>query len=80
MALYLITRTDTDNIQWDEVDAVVVRAEDAANALALVTTRPGPPNFPRTYEGFMEDGANLLVTEVPSRGPAGVILVSNTGS
>ncbi|MEW1551388.1 hypothetical protein [Streptomyces tsukubensis] len=79
MALFLVSRTDRTD--YDEYDAIVVRAGDESTALKIAThgeekhygeSAYWSPDFP----GFDRDGVNLTVERLESRGPAGLILKS----
>jgi hypothetical protein len=77
MALFLVSRTD--NVDWDEHRAIVVRAGDEATALKIATNGDEYPLDGRIYwdahfEGFERDGSNLVVERIDGRGPAGLIL------
>lgn len=70
MDIWMVTRTDS--CDWDEYDAVVVRAESAQAAKRLVLAREdwGGP----CYVGFTD--ANIQARKVPAQGAAEVILAS----
>lgn len=71
MRLWLIERTD--DTDYDETDAILVRAVDegAARAMALAPH----PHYPaeQEHEGFRPD--NLKITEVTAEGEPEVIIV-----
>lgn len=75
MKLWLITRTDETD--WDETNAILVRAKDKASAkrLALAkSTHGGIYNVPQpVHDGFRTD--NLSITEVTTEGKREVIIV-----
>ncbi|GAA1064707.1 hypothetical protein [Streptomyces asiaticus] len=80
MALYLVSRTDRHD--YDEYDAIVVRAGDESTALKIATSGTefcrgdGSKRWDPDFEGFKRDGSNLMVERLESRGPAGLILAS----
>ncbi|MER5501345.1 hypothetical protein ABT096_29650 [Streptomyces sp. NPDC002561] len=79
MALFLVSRTDRTD--YDEHDAIVVRAGDEKTALKIATNGTEERYGVFTYwdadfSGFQRDGSNLAVERLESRGPAGVILKS----
>ncbi|MFF4478711.1 hypothetical protein ACFY1A_17075 [Streptomyces sp. NPDC001520] len=80
MALYLVSRTDRHD--YDEYDAIVVRAGDEATALKIATNgteherTDGSKRWDSDFEGFERDGSNLTVERLESRGPAGRVLAS----
>ncbi|MCM2391741.1 hypothetical protein [Streptomyces albipurpureus] len=85
MALYKVSRTDT--VDYDEHEAVVVRAESSKDALAFVTrieTGEGRSAISGkaftwsdpAYRGFLADGSNAKVTRIRGRGEPGEILAS----
>lgn len=84
MNLYLITRTDGHD--YDEYDALVVRAGDPEAALAMLR-RVQPDWHPRPghvcgsychneYSGFEADGSNAKVEEIPLDGKPELIIGS----
>lgn len=79
MALFLVSRTDRTD--YDEYDAIVVRAGDEATALKIATNGNQRSKMDGSYwdadfVGFQRDGSNLRVEELSSDGPEGVILKS----
>ncbi|MEU1074324.1 MULTISPECIES: hypothetical protein [unclassified Streptomyces] len=79
MALFLVSRTDPT--EYDEYDAIVVRAGNEATARRIATNgteeRYGNTVYwDADFDGFQRDGSNLIVNELVSDGPAGVILKS----
>ncbi|MGX1133210.1 hypothetical protein RKD49_005400 [Streptomyces glaucescens] len=64
MRLFLITRND--NTDWDEYNAVLVRAEDVFDAARLVLDGENP--YPGLYEN------NIVITPVRVSGPRGQII------
>ncbi|MEU7039816.1 hypothetical protein AB0A77_02005 [Streptomyces varsoviensis] len=66
MAFYLVSRTDRHD--WDEYNAVVVRAGSTATAMKIATHGD--------FSGFRPDGSNLKVELLDARGPAGLVLAS----
>lgn len=71
MRLWLIERTD--DTDYDETNAILVRAVDegAARVMALAPNHRYPNE--REYEGFRPD--NLKITEVTAEGEPEVIIV-----
>lgn len=77
MKLWLIERTGGGD--WDETDAIVVRAEDlaAAKAQALATedrVNSVTGHHDAIYRGFTAD--NIQITELTPEGEPGLILGS----
>jgi hypothetical protein len=81
--LYLITRTDRHD--YDEYDAILVRASDPVAALGMLAreldswTHKGHAcrNYcTEEYSGFRADGSNAKVEEVPLDGPPALIVGS----
>ncbi|WP_432157791.1 MULTISPECIES: hypothetical protein [unclassified Streptomyces] len=79
MALFLVSRTD--HTDYDEYEAIVVRAGDEATALKIATN--GAEEFYDDYafwdpdfRGFKRDGSNLTVERLENDGPAGVVIKS----
>jgi hypothetical protein len=77
MKLWLITRTD--EVDWDETNAILVRAMDKRKARSLALGRhkeTGQYRSDTTYpdhEGFRDD--NLVITEVTAEGEQEVIII-----
>lgn len=67
--IYLIERTDDPDYEQDR--AVVVRATSARNARSIAA---------ELGNGFRADGSNFSVTPVPAVGPEKVVLVDNVGA
>ncbi len=84
MNLYLITRTDGHD--YDEYDAILVRASDPVAALGMLARKPDPWHpwqghvcnsyCTDEYSGFKADGSNAKVEEVPLDGAPGLIVGS----
>ncbi|WP_406161033.1 hypothetical protein [Streptomyces canus] len=79
MALFLVSRTDRHD--YDEYDAIVVRAGDESTALKIATNgeeeRYGDHVYwDAAFSGFQRDGSNLRVEELVSEGPEGVVIKS----
>ncbi|MFI9123849.1 hypothetical protein ACIGW0_31410 [Streptomyces bikiniensis] len=82
MALWLVSRTD--DTDYDEYSAIVVRAADEETARRIATH--GEERASRwhadgvywepAFLGFERDGSNLTVERLGARGPAGLILAS----
>jgi hypothetical protein len=71
--LYLVSRTD--EVDYDEHDAIVVRAESKERAVALATHQETFDNVTwAKYSGMRAD--NVKVTEVTTEGDEEVILAS----
>jgi hypothetical protein len=76
MKLWLIERTD--ECDWDETCAIVVRAETADDARAHALADDGGTQFKfqtspyPVYVGFHED--NITVTELTPEGEPGLII------
>jgi len=77
MKIYLVSRTD--GVDYDEYDALVIRAKNPKHALDIASgldehmSEPGWPWY--VYSG-MGNRAALTVSEVTSDGKPGVILGS----
>ncbi|MEO3974397.1 hypothetical protein [Streptomyces sp. CAU 1734] len=80
MGLYKVSRTDRHD--YDEYDAIVVRAASGDEALSIATSRDREEwDFSRqfeepTFRGFRLDGSNLTVEPVDADGAPGLILGS----
>jgi len=83
MNLYLISRTDGHD--YDEYDAILVRASDPDAALEMLKTKCARENHwggehyswcDGMYSGFKGDGSNAKVEEVPLDGEPGLIIGS----
>lgn len=74
MKLYKVERTDRPD--YDEHDAVVVRADSPEHALSLVCRPLATTEWGGLIRGFRMDGSNAETTEIPADGPAEVILSS----
>ncbi|MDX2575924.1 hypothetical protein PV332_10570 [Streptomyces scabiei] len=78
MALFLVSRTD--RVDYEEHDAIVVRAGDEATAMKIATNGTDPYGdgefWDADFNGFKRDGSNLTVERLESGGPDGVILKS----
>lgn len=81
MNLYKITRTDGHD--YDEYDALVVRAEDQEKALKMLSNCIGRDcgwhecdQYCGDYSGFRMDGSNAKVEEIPLDGEPGLIIGS----
>lgn len=82
MNLYKITRTDGHD--YDEYDALVVRASDPEAALAMLRSEcncywdSGHASWcdRDVYNGFRADGSNAEVEEIPLDGEPGLIIGS----
>lgn len=75
MPLYLVSRTDGHD--YDEYDAIVVRAGNEATALKIATHGDEDEcGYTRSFNGFERSGSNLTVERLESRGPAGLVLAS----
>ncbi|MCT2594247.1 hypothetical protein LHJ74_30805 [Streptomyces sp. N2-109] len=84
MHLYLVSRTD--HVDYYEYDAVVVRAENASAALAIVCAVETEDTYTvnsvsysfvdMAYRGFHRDDSNADVKLIPQDGEPGVILAS----
>lgn len=74
MALYLVGRTD--NVGWDEHDAVIVRAknEEDARAMVLEFSDPNRRWSEDSLHGFT--ARNMNVTKITAAGARGVVLAS----
>ena len=73
MALYLVTRTDT--YDYDEYDALVVRAKDAEEARSIALTDYDQGSlFSAKYQGFTPE--NTKVDAIPAGGESGVVCSS----
>lgn len=69
MKLYLITRTDETD--WDETNALVVRAENKVHARMLALAHTGQWTWP-DHPGLSAD--NIEVTRLTGDGPEGVVI------
>ena len=70
--LYLIERTD--EVGYDEYDAVIVNAPDEPTALAKAVEFAPERRFSRSFKA---DGSNVRIREIiPSQEDLGVILAS----
>ncbi len=67
--IYLVERTDT--VDYEEVQALVVRARSADAAIRMVLRGD--------HNGVKSQG-DLKITSIPSKGPAKVVLLSELGS
>ncbi|MGW0468304.1 hypothetical protein ACWDX6_24015 [Streptomyces sp. NPDC003027] len=82
MALFLVSRMDRTN--YDEYDAIVVRAGDEATALKIATNgeedrygdEPDEFFWEPDFRGFERDGSNLTVERVADSGTDRVVLKS----
>ncbi|GAA0641461.1 hypothetical protein GCM10009548_02080 [Streptomyces malaysiensis subsp. malaysiensis] len=79
MALYLVSRTDHHD--YDEYDAIVVRAGDEATALKIATngeeeTYGDDVYWDADFQGFERDGSNLIAERIDVRGPSELVLAS----
>ncbi|WP_369147078.1 hypothetical protein [Streptomyces sp. R44] len=77
MALWLVSRTD--DTDYDETRAIVVRAGSEATALRIATKgylgEYGDDKWwVADFRGFERDGSNLTVERLEARGPVGLIL------
>ncbi|MER6605877.1 hypothetical protein ABT282_08150 [Streptomyces sp. NPDC000927] len=73
MKLWLVKRTDRDQIDFEEYKAVVVRAENANDAARIVCEE-------RKLRGFRKDQSNATVERITVDGKRGVILAEFTGA
>lgn len=80
MKFYLITRTDETD--WDETNAILVRAEDrrAARKMALISHAEAGDEWATSsirdqivHDGFRPD--NLKISEVKTEGKPEVIII-----
>jgi hypothetical protein len=69
MRLFLITRSDETD--WDEYNAALVRADDAFDAARFVLLGENAPEG-TSFHGFTEH--NIVVTPVTSAGVHGLII------
>ncbi|MDH6625761.1 regulation of enolase protein 1 (concanavalin A-like superfamily) [Streptomyces sp. LBL] len=78
MALFLVSRTDRHD--YDEYDAIVVRAGDEATALKIATNGTDPFGdgefWDEDFPGFKRDGSNLTVEPLSSDGTDGAVIKS----
>ncbi|MGI5404159.1 hypothetical protein ACQEVG_32855 [Streptomyces sp. CA-135486] len=79
MPLYKVSRTD--RVDYDEFDAVVVRASNETAALEVALVQPAGDevaswNVGRPMRGFMADGSNATVERVVEDGPTEIVLGS----
>ncbi|WP_328967933.1 hypothetical protein [Streptomyces sp. NBC_00239] len=75
MSIFKVGRTDGHD--YDEYDAVIVRAGNETGALELVLTSPGHWLYDgKPMRGFKADGSNATVTRVVEDGPAEIVLSS----
>lgn len=75
MPLYEVSRTDSTD--YDEYDAVVVRASNETDALNVVLTSPGHWLYDgKPMRGFRADGSNASVERIVEDGPTEIILGS----
>lgn len=78
MALFLVSRTD--DVGYDEHDAIVVRAGNEATALKIamhgIEEEYGGRQYVNRFSGFAADGSNLEVERLEARGPAELVLAS----
>jgi hypothetical protein len=76
MALYLVSRTDS--VDYDEFDALVIRAKNEKEALKIATARD-PYSYEQAraeYQRFAADGSNAKVEKIAVTGKSEVILGS----
>ena len=67
--IYLVKRTDDPD--YEENRAVVVRATSTGNARSIAA---------ELGNGFRADGSNMAVTPIPGVGPEKVVLTDNVGA
>lgn len=75
MSLWLVTRTDY--VDREEVQAMVIRAKNEKEVVAMVTTPNEQSYQKQRFYGFELDGSNMRVTLIPATGLNEIILESN---
>lgn len=71
MNIYLVERTD--DIDWDEFSAMVVAAEDEADARSMV---PGGEHYPWGSSKTIDPPRTIVTVSLGSFLPRGIVLAS----
>ncbi|MBD3004798.1 hypothetical protein [Streptomyces sp. 5-10] len=73
MKLWLVKRTDSDQMDYEEYKTVLVRAANADEALRIVCEE-------KKMSGFRADRSNAVAERLTVDGARGVILADFTGA